>query len=658
MSVCHQPDWRYDVGNRIQRPASHVYSPTLGSSTRVTCLLTTLFRPKITKVLGLKRAPQPSAMMERRPNRKKNWLLLLCILLATVPLGLLQADQFEAGGVELSPTIQQNLGSLQSGWQRWLKAFSEGDRSTADSALEDVLRRTDYLGLAFLPDLSVAASAASIHAAEAGDFERAHWGLEAAESLDPGIPETALAESTVRRLEGDWPGALAAAVRGLTITLSIPRLRHIWTANLVIWGVFLLLLTGMAFLVLQVAVKGSGLFYDLGRLVSPPLPRSVADVVAILLLVWPLFLPHGVLWLLIYWSILIWGYGSVSEKGILVLLWMVLAASPTVINAQRRAVQLELTPPVRLLENLSTRRLHGNLFADLDVLRSLTPDNQAVRELTADLHRRFGQWESARGIYVDLLSEIGAERAAAPVENNLGVYYHRNGEYDQALQYFDRALNLDPNLTEAHFNTAQSHAEKYDFQKGHAALAEAKRLDSEQVERWQEASGQTEAIVIPVDGGLRRIPEIRTALIAQPEPEDGAEVAATQPAWMKYLSFLVMIGALLLAVVSDFLRQKKGYPSKKLKAGIDPRARRYRILRILVPGWCSIAEGRGFSAFFAILLPMALVTKPLMSSFGYRLPLALDSSGQWVSILCTVLFLFWLAIRFLLSSRPGRAEAS
>ncbi len=82
------------------------------------------------------------------------------------------------------------------------------------------------------------------------------------------------------------------------------------------------------------AAKGGALYQDLAGLFGRWLPRPAAVVVIAALLLWPLALPSGLLWLPLFWSLLLWGYASRSERFVLVALWLLLGLTPV---AGRRA---------------------------------------------------------------------------------------------------------------------------------------------------------------------------------------------------------------------------------------------------------------------------------------------------------------------------------
>lgn len=570
--------------------------------------------------------------------------LALTLALAVALCGALPADALETGEIELTASVRLELRRLQESWEDWTRAFYQGDQQGAEAALAQQLAIVENLGMSKLPDPSIAAAAFAVVSARRGDVERARWAVAGARQLDPGRPEADFASATVERHAGNYVGALVDSVEGYRKLFRLPLEGRIWRQSLGAGLLYLLILSSAGFLMLLAALRGADLFHDLGRLVSPPLPRVAADGVAVLLLLWPLLLPSGLLWLALYWSILLWGYGSPSQRVVLIALWVALGAAPLAVTHQQNEIQQTLLPPARAIENLKTGRLYGSLFLDLEVLRNLVDDSTVVTELVADVHRSFGQWEHARLVYTGLIEDDPGARATAPALNNLGVYHHRKGDYGTAVNYFQEAITVDPALTEAHFNLSQAHSQSFSFTEAHQALAEAKKLDSSRVARWESSEGGAQGNVIPIDGGLRRVEVVQRAL-----DDTGRESAIESIAARRYLSLAVALAATVLAIALHLLRRQKGYPSKKFLG--RPSFADHRWLRALVPGWASTVEGRGARAFLAVLLLLALALAPVLEIWSYRVPLGFDpGAGLATALGLTGLALFF-GFRFLRAYR-------
>lgn len=587
---------------------------------------------------------QRRALRSRRDRPAWLWLGMLGLTWVLLPCGAaLAQDPVYEPGLELTSPVRQQLRLLNEAWRSWTRAYYQGDEDAASGALDQLRSTAAGLGMSRLPDLSTAASVFAVQAAREDDFERARWALAAARELDPDRPETDFSGATIRRLEGDFPGALSSSVKGYLGFLWLPLERSIWLHDVGLWLLYVMIISGGIFLALQMATKGGSLFHDLARFMSPPLALATADALTLAALVWPLILPSGLLWLALYWSILLWGYGSLSEKLVFVVLWLTLGVMPLVLSFQQKTVQLSLAPPVRAMDHVTAGRLYGALFSDLGVLRTLMPDHPVAREVVADVHRRFGQWEHARSTYTTLLETGGVQgERAAPARNNVGVYHHRRKDFGTAVNYFAQASREDPTLAEAFFNLAQAYSQLYKFSDSNLAMARAKELDRSRVNVWERAQVPVEENAIGVDGGLKRAEELRAQLRST---WYGSEESSTAlDLWRRHLSLSVMAGVLLLAVTVHLVRSQLGYRSDLLedRALLSPAVDRW--LRALVPGLHSVRNGRGAAAFLAITVPVALLLVVPFRGLSYRVPLGYDP-GPWLP---ATLGLGGLAVVFLL----------
>jgi tetratricopeptide (TPR) repeat protein len=585
-------------------------------------------------------APGPGAPAPRAPGVLV-WLLVAlaaAVRLAAGPAAVAQpgppaaaggdAAAQRAGGFTITPAVRQQLQHLQEEWLHWVSA---ADRERSQAAVAEMLATAGQLGMARLPDLSLGALAWGVDAARRHDAARAAWALEAAERLDPDRPEVAFAEAAVARAQGSWLQAAAAFCRAYPRLLWLPRERYLWLQDLLLWGLSLLLLTGGLFVVALLATRGASLLHDLAGLFGRSLPRAAALVLAAAALLWPLLLPGGLAWALVLWSVLLWGYGSASQRLVLTALWLLAGTAPLAIAAQQRVVAVRLSPAVKALESLQQRRLYGGLFGDLGQLRSSLPDSMAVKHLLADVHRLLGQWDLARGLYLEVLA---AEPQNGSALLNLGVYSFNKGDTASAIQYFQQAAAADPrNAAAAQYDLSQAYNEGYQFDDAHRALAQAKRVDAERVDRW--VSNAEQEKVVTAAGGLALIPEIERGLGGPAVPIDLVQHGT---------ALAVALGALLAAVALHLARRPRGYTDSQLQWRLGHRALdRWR--RALVPGLAAAEAGEGGRAYLALLLPVGLLMLPFFERVGYRIPWGYDSGSFVAWFLAAAGLLLYLVAR-------------
>lgn len=549
---------------------------------------------------------------------------------------------------ELTPPVEQSLSRLQEGWLQWTGALYGGDSERAREVVEDLVATAGQLGMRRLPDLAAGALVQAVEAAREGEEERSALALEVAERLDPGRPETAFAAADVALLARDLPAALVEQARGW---LRLPRMGLEWRITLhglFLWGVASLLLAAGLFVALHMGVRGPALVRDLERFLARhfrALPAVGIAAVAAVLLLWPLVLPSGVLWLALYWSLLLWGYAGAAGRAVLVVAWVVLGTAPVVVAQARERAALALSPPVRALESVARDRLYGGLFTDLSILPGALPGEPAVDHFFADLHLRLDQWDEARRRYEAVLEEE-PENVDALV--NLGAYYFDRGDFGNAVALFQQAAALagDRSVRSAvaHFDLSLAYSESYLFDEGREALLEARRINDLLVSRWLQRPERER--IVTVEGGVARTGEIESALRAQWRPP--SEVS--RPLGLLRRGRPAILVALLAAVAVAF-HAVRGARAE----ATAPQAAASGLLRALVPGLPSAAAGRPARAAAALWLLSALALALLArgGGVGYSVPWRYDPGGWFVQAVAGGLLLAWLAVRAVRVARRG-----
>ena len=593
-----------------------------------------------------------SPVRRRRPRLRG--LLAAAWLLVPVLAGPEPAAA-QDDATHLAPPVRGSLHQLQERWNGWLAAFYQDDAERAAEVTEGLRAVAQGLGMRALPDLSRGALARGVEAARRGDFPRARWALASAERLDPGRPETAFAHALVDRLEGRWGAAAASYAEGLGRSLRQPLESRLWTFDLLAWGLYALLLAGALLVALALAVHGAPLRRDLAALLGRFLPPATVFPAALAVALWPLVLPAGLAWLVVWWSILVWGYGSRSQRLVLAGLWLLVAALPPAVEAGRRRVALELSPPVRAMDELAAGRLAGGLFSDLGALHAMLPENTAVDHLFADLYRRIGERERSRSLYRDVLAE---EPDNADAMIDLGAYYFYRGDYRTAIDRFEAATRVAPEDPRAFFDLSQAYSNAYLFTDSRRALVRARELGDLEVSRWIQEVGDRG--VKSADGGLGRIDEIRRRLAAGAGERAGRLVLLRQ-GW----GLLAALGALLAAIgTARLLREPYagGAPDAPRRADAPAAAPADRFrdalqlapwARALVPGGPSLASGRGLRAYLALLPVSALLLLPLLETLGVTVPTAYATWGIGVP-LAAAGFVLLAAARAFLAFRQER----
>lgn len=546
--------------------------------------------------------------------------------------------------VELSRPTETSLLRLQEQWLRWLTSFYQSDADRARTALDDLLATAAQLGARGLPDLSVGAAVRAVQSQRENNPTRAEWALEAAERLDPGRPETAFAEATVRRLQGAYHRAFACQIRGYLRTFARVPWGDLMWRNLALWvGAATLLACGL-FVALAMAVSGPALLADGSRLLAW-LPALLVPVGLALLLLWPLLLPHGLLWTTLYWSILLWAYVGAAHRAVFALGWLLLAGAPFTVDTLTRPIAVELEPSMRAARSLASGRLYGSLFTDLSVLRDQLPEHPAVDHMVADLHRRLGQWEYARPLY-EILVESEPDNVGALLA--LGAYNFRKGDFGRAVGYFQRAATADSQNAAAYYDLSIAHSESYQFSESNSALQTAQALDTPRVSQWIQQSEQGgDQRIVTIDGGFSRVDEVAVELARRQRATSAAQTMGSR---RRILPLAVAVGAALLALALQAVRRAVGvhsFPGNSAGDGPSLPA----LARALLPGHGLMAEGRALSAFGVVFGVVLALLLPFAGRLGVPVPWGYDPGGVVAWTITSLVLLPLLALRVRMALR-------
>ncbi len=558
-------------------------------------------------------------------------------LAALAALAAPAAGQSPDDAFPLRPDVQRRIAALQTDWLDWLTAAQGGDVVRAEVAARQLLERVGDCGLERLPELSVAASARAVAFAGEGRPEEAAQSLELAESLDPGRPETAFAGATVGRRTGDYLAAVSWYVQGWVRLLLLPLTRYVLLSNLAMWLLNALALAALAYVGVQMTTRGQILYRDLSQALSRSLPASLAHLLTLAILLWPVLLPAGLLWLTFFWSILLWGYGTRGERVVLIVIWVFLGGLPFLVSEQVRRMDLALSRPMRAVQNVAEGRLEGQLFSDLEILADLLPQSTAVKHLMADLHLRLRQWDEARVLYREVLER---EPTATAALSDLGIGLFYEGDLEGAVAVLEDAVSRADAPPEAFFNLGRAYAEELRFDKQAPMTQRASQMADAEVREWLQADVSEE--VISVAGGFERGAEIRRELAAVWRAGQG-DPSLIAP-WRRVLSLPLALVFVLPAIALNLLKRRARNRSRRIEpVWVEGEVETAR--RVLLPGIPETEEGRSLAALSSLILLLALVTL-LGRSLGYSLPLGYDPGFAPLSWLAVAGLLLFFTLRF------------
>ncbi|HVS14614.1 MAG TPA: hypothetical protein VMV46_11865 [Thermoanaerobaculia bacterium] len=545
---------------------------------------------------------------------------LACGLLPALALAQSSAVT-EIDGTALTVPAQESLVRLQDQWLLWNSAFLKEDQRLAEAAVRDLLFTAGEMGLTRFPDLAVGVLVRGVESARAGEVERARWAVRMAERLDPGRPEAMFARSRIAFLDGAYLDGIVSRVRGLARLATGGLSGRLFGLDVLFWLAASAIFTSALFVALQLGTKGGALLRDTTMNFAVTVPRPIALLLALGLLVWPFLLPSGWIWLVLFWAALLWPYGTSSERVALGACIIVLCFVPVVIAELHRGLDSHLSPQRRFLDRIEHGSLYGQFFSDLGSLRRTLGESTALDQLVADVHVGLGQDDLARPIY---RSVVDREPENGPALNNLGAYHLFRGEHVEAIEFFRRALERPDARLAAAYNLGMTYQQLFENPNADRHFEAAREVDAGQVSAWLVEGRQG----VLVQGGLQRVDELRGELEASFGTRGSLRASSLR-------ALGVALGTLLVAFL--WWRFSSGAPLHwQSPAGKESFLERWT--RLLVPGLASAESGEGGRCFLALLIPTAALLLPFQRTLGFAVPWGYEpgSAMLWAAALATL----------------------
>jgi Tfp pilus assembly protein PilF len=153
------------------------------------------------------------------------------------------------------------------------------------------------------------------------------------------------------------------------------------------------------------------------------------------------------------------------------------------------------------VENLK-KGITGTVFDDLDYTLRIFPNHHRALYAMAKLFRQTPQPSSTKGIvtktpyyYFQRAMQIAPHDAIVPMI--YGIHLHKLRKLSQAQKQYEKAIQIDPNLVEAHYNLGLLLVDRkeYDLAFKHADFAyrrgyplQGLRIELQQVGAWHESN--------------------------------------------------------------------------------------------------------------------------------------------------------------------------
>ena len=447
-------------------------------------------------------------------------------------------------------------------WPQATAAAREGDFDAASARMGELLTAGRSFGIKTFP--TYAASASGLTSESAANPDLATWARKASEQLDGRAPSVAFNEADIAARKNDWGAALRHALQGYTRAASNYRTNTLGRADFLIVAAMALAVTAVVFAIALFIRYGRSMAHDFREIVSRRFSGGSVSVLAFALLFLPIFLWLGPMWLVFYWFAIFFGYAGVGERIAIVVLLLLVALLPIVMDLASNWIAGVDSPVVQAAISSADQSYQPEALRRLQEVLAVIPENAMLHLLMGNM-QAFEGAEDQAAIHYRRAIELRPNFAGALV--NLGNLHFLNNEFQAAITDYEKAQKADPKMAIAFYNSSVAQGETYKFTEQAQMLERARAADGSFVERTTRNPPPQKIVMYrpPVSEAWAVTREITRnkaarALFGNYSTFDPAASAANP----------VTIGALLsllLAVLLWLKRRRNGFANACIKCG-------------------------------------------------------------------------------------------
>jgi tetratricopeptide (TPR) repeat protein len=445
-------------------------------------------------------------------------------------------------------------------WPQATGAMDSGDAATAAKRTSELIDLGKTNGIRAFPLYASAAAAFARQAAAQKNQAAANWAGKAAEQLDPTSPTVAFTKADAAADAKQWTTALRKSARGYINIFTDYRSRLVSRGDMLVVLLLALFVTAAVFAVALFIRHGRAAAHDFREILGTWITGGSVTVLAAALLFLPIFLWLGPLWLLLYWLIIFFGYANRMERTLIVVLALLVAAAPVVLDLVANRVAGVESPVLVAAIAGHERTYQPDALRRLQELVNVVPDRPLLHLLLGNLQLQEGNEQQAANSYRRSL-EL---RDSAGAHVNIGNLHFMDNDVPAAISEYQRAERLDSNLAIAFYNHSVASGEAFRFDEQARMLDQAKRID-----------GNVEKLSAPNQKIVMYRPTIS---VAWRESETIARLGAARTLFGNYAYFdpvasaknPLTLGCLLAAIAAPLLflkRRRAGFAGACIKCG-------------------------------------------------------------------------------------------
>lgn len=434
-----------------------------------------------------------------RKGRLTPWVLALALLLPAVAAEAqrvtvirvnpetLVAPEASAGSdsgvLPLEGSDSERLRQAVTSWGREVEAGNTGE---ADELLPQMQRLLTSDGVQGRSVVLGALVTLGRDWMLGSSYDQAERAFKAALYLEPGYApaQRAQAELSWRR-DKDAIGLAGGLVVAAKSTLGHRTGRVAVLSRLLLLGLGALVVASGGFALVLLVKYSRLLRHGVEEALADRVPEGIDRVIGWVLVVLPLLLFLSPPWWVVYWLVLLGGYGVRSERVLALVALAVVGLTPPAFHGISWLSALPQDPVFSAVAAIESKDVTPAIAREFERKAAELGGND-FRFLLARLHEARGRTNLALAVYESIIAEDpGHGRALV----NRGNIHFDRGDIGRAVGDYKKATDKNRDLAIGWRNGSIAYAQQLDTETSTEWLRRAQTLDRDAVEYWQQTAG-------------------------------------------------------------------------------------------------------------------------------------------------------------------------
>jgi tetratricopeptide (TPR) repeat protein len=242
------------------------------------------------------------------------------------------------------------------------------------------------------------------------------------------------------------------------------------------------LMTSILFGIVVMAKYLSLYFYDIRKGMNREVPRLLSDGLKIVLLFVPFFLGLDLLWAVLFWTILLWGFVTKRERQLILLFLILLVYFPFFLRSSSAFLDGASSDIILGMSRANHADSNPSIQRELEAWATANPNDAEVLFTLALIEKRQGHYSEAEELYRRAIQE---RHQFSEAYSNLGNVFLAEKQADLAINSYQQAVALDPNRASYHFNLHRAYSqETFLSGKSEKAFQSARLLDPKLIDHY------------------------------------------------------------------------------------------------------------------------------------------------------------------------------